>query len=97
MNFKGYVIDKIKARVWGGGQDDIQEIISEYPSTEEFYELVAKELECEITDIICLTTDCNEEDEEGWKIETFFPNYDIEAETLFDEYQVDGFFFIRSS
>ena len=56
------------------GKTYIQEKLDEYPSLKRYYDEVASRLKCKIEDIVLLEPN-DEEDEEGWKIPSFFKGY----------------------
>lgn len=84
----------MKLSIWQEGQDDIQEKLREYPSLQEYYNMVAKELGCKVEDIVCLAVHPDNEmsDEEGWQVESFFPiGVDLQTEIIDDDYHTDDF------
>lgn len=84
----------MKLKIWNYGQKDIQNKISDYPSLQNYYEMVSKELGCKIEDIVCLEVhpDNERSDEEGWQVESFFPRgVDPKTDIINDDYHTNEF------
>ena len=70
---------------------EIKEVIKDYPSLLPYYNMIAEYLGCAIKDLVWLTT-LDEQDEEGWDIESFFPKgATIETATWYEDYHTSDF------
>lgn len=77
-------------------QDEAKTLMSECPSTKEFYNLLEKELGCKLEDIVMLSVHPNWEriDEEGWDDKSFFPGHYVpKVEVIDKSFSVEGFTF----
>lgn len=77
-------------------QEHIQDLMKEYPATQEYFAWVAERLNCSINEIegLAVRPEFQETDEEGWNIESFFePNTSIKHLFTYNNKYVDGFFF----
>lgn len=84
----------MKLKILQEGQNEIQDRMREYPGLKKCYDMIAKELGCKIEEIVCIDVhpDNEEEDEEGWEIESFFPKETHpEAEVIYDDYCTNDF------
>lgn len=84
----------MRLNIWQEGQDDIQDKLREYPSLQNYYDMVAKELGCKVEEIVCIGVLPEHEldDEEGWEIKSFFPhNAQLEITTLDENYSTKDF------
>ena len=78
------------------GQDEIQDIIKSYPGAKSYYDYVARSLGCDISDlaVLLVNPDFEDEDEEGWNIESFFPvGAHLETTVVSNNYKTDDFYF----
>lgn len=73
---------------------EIADIISQYPSVQIYYDMVAKELGCKVEEIAYLSVhpDWKETDEEGWRYKSFFPrDSTLEVTMIHPNYSTSDF------
>lgn len=78
------------------GQDEIQDVVNNYPGAKDYYDYVARSLECDISDlaVLLVNPDFEDKDEEGWNIESFFPvGAHLEITVVSDDYKTHDFYF----
>lgn len=84
----------MKLNIWKEGQDDIQEMLHEYPNLQKYYDMVANELGCKVEEITCIAVHPDNEsiDEEGWRVKSFFPRgVGLQIETIDNDYHTSDF------
>ena len=76
-------------------QEIINDLLKDYPSLRVYFEEIAYHLNCKVKDLRVLQVhpDFEEQDEEGWEIESFFPKgTKIENQkVLYDNYCTSDF------
>lgn len=76
-------------------QEIINDLLGEYSSLRAYFEEIAYHLSCKVEDLRILEVhpDFEEQDEEGWEIESFFPKgTKIENQkVLYDNYHTSDF------
>ena len=76
-------------------QEIINDLLKDYPSLRVYFKEIAYHLNCRIEDLRILEVhhDFEEQDEEGWELESFFPKgTKIENQrVLYDNYQTSDF------
>lgn len=76
------------------GKNSVNELEEIHPSLKEYHDMVAKEIGCTFEEAVCLFVhpDKEEEDEEGWQVESFFPKgVELKTEIINDDYHTSDF------
>ena len=78
--------------------DFMNELIKEYPSTVQFFDMIGEILGCNKDElrVINVHPDYEKTDEEGWEIKSFFPKTDannFNVENLHSGYHTSDFYF----
>lgn len=73
-------------------QEYINGLLKEYKSLSDYYREVAYHLGCRIKDIGMLEPQDSGEDEEGWELQSFFPeSSEISQKVLYEDYHTSDF------
>lgn len=86
----------MKLKINKSAKDDFEEMLKSFPFTERYKILIEKELNCPWEEVVCLGVhpDNEKSDEEGWNIDSFFPNgIQPHTELISDDYRIENFAF----
>lgn len=92
--YKGKCEDYENKQELNASSQEIADIISHYPSTQIYYDMVSRELGCKVKEITHLSVhpDWKETDEEGWQYNSFFPkDSTLEVTMIYNNYFTSDF------